>query len=133
MKVYHSERTVEPGDLDELNHVNNVRYVQWIQEISKAHWEKVVPENIRTNLIWVVRRHDIHYKGAAHLGDRLELTTFIAQSQGFISSRIVEMRLKETGKLLLKARTDWCLLNKLDGKPMRISKEIHTLFETPSP
>ena len=133
MNVFETERTVGKDDLDELQHVNNVRYVQWIQELSKAHWETVVPKKIRENMIWVVRRHDIRYKGSAYLGDLLQLKTYIAHSEGFISSRIVEMRNKANGKLILKSQTDWCLLEKESGKPMTISPEIHTLFETPSP
>jgi len=133
MNVFETERIVRVDDLDELRHVNNVRYVQWIQDISKAHWESVVPETIRKEMIWVVRRHDILYKGSAVLGDKLVLKTHIARSEGFISSRVVEMRNRESGKLILKSQTDWCLLNKESGKPMTISPEIHTLFETPSP
>ena len=133
MNVFETERIVKLEDLDELKHVNNVRYVQWIQDISKTHWETVVPEEIRKEMIWVVRRHDITYKGSALLGDKLLLRTHIARNEGFISSRVVEMRIKESGKLILKSQTDWCLLNKESGKPMTISPEIHTLFETPSP
>jgi len=133
MNVFHYERIVGAEDLDELQHVNNVRYVQWIQEISKAHWEAVVPPAVRSNMVWVVRRHDIRYKGAAHLGEELALKTYIAKSEGFISTRVVEVRNKNSKKLLLKSFTDWCLLSKVNGKPMTISPEIHTLFETPTP
>ena len=133
MKLFETEIEVGLTDLDELDHVNNVRYVQWIQDVSKAHWEQVVPETVRQNLIWVVRRHDIRYKGAALLGDRIKLRTYVGEFQGYISKRIVEMRHAETGKLVVKAQTDWCLLNKESGKPMTISEEIHTLFKTPSP
>lgn len=131
MKIYETEIEVSPEDLDELEHVNNVRYVQWIQDVSKAHWEQVVPESVRENMIWVVRRHEILYKGAALQGDALRLTTYVDTFQGFISKRIVEMRQVKTNKLIVKAQTDWCLLNKESGKPMTISEEIHTLFETP--
>jgi len=107
--------------------------VQWIQEISKAHWESVAPQKIRENMIWVVRRHDIRYKSAAVLNDRLILTTFIAKSEGFISSRVVQIRNKNDGTLILKSQTDWCPLHKESGKPITISQEIHTLFKTPTP
>lgn len=133
MKRYQTEIEVTLEDLDDLDHVNNVRYVQWIQDISKTHWEQVVPESIRKNMIWVVRRHDILYKAAALLGERVIITTYVESFRGFISKRIVEMHLVTTDKLIVRAQTDWCLLNKETGKPMPISEEIHTLFETPSP
>ena len=133
MNVYKALRQVTKEDLDELQHVNNVRYVQWIQDISKAHWEFAVPVDTRKNMVWVVRRHDIRYKGAARLDEQLEITTYIAHSEGFISSRVVEIRNTEDGKLILRSQTDWCLLNRESRKPMTISPEIHTLFQTPSP
>ena len=47
MNIYEKSIRVIREDLDELDHVNNVRYVQWIQDVSKAHWEHVVPEKFR--------------------------------------------------------------------------------------
>jgi len=132
MNVYREERTVTTEDLDELQHVNNVRYVQWIQDISKAHWKAIVPKHIRKDMVWVVRRHDIRYKGSALLDERLALKTYIAQSEGCISTRVVEIRKMDSNKMILRSQTDWCLLHK-SGKPMTISAEIHTLFQTPSP
>lgn len=133
MNIFEKSIRVLRKDLDELEHVNNVRYVQWIQDVSKAHWEHVVPEKLRENLIWVVRRHEIVYKIPSVLNDHLHIKTYISNNQGFISTRIVVFIDANTGKLKVKGHTDWCLLDAKTGKPMPISKEIHTLFETPSP
>jgi len=133
MNIFEKSIRVKKKDLDELDHVNNVRYVQWIQDVSKAHWEHIVPENIRKNMIWVVRRHEIVYKIPSVLNDHLRIRTYISNNQGFISTRVVEFFDANSGKLKIKGSTDWCLLNVQTGNPMPISEEIHTLFKTQSP
>ncbi len=133
MNIYEQSIRVVREDLDELDHVNNVRYVQWIQDVSKAHWEHVVPEKIRKDLIWVVRKHEVIYKIPSVLNDHLLIKTYISNNQGFISTRVVDFLDANSGKLKIKGSTDWCLLNAKTGKPMLISEEIHTLFETQSP
>ena len=129
MKPFIKTITVKEEDLDDLKHVNNVRYVQWIQDISKEHWEKRVPDKLKKEVIWVVQNHNITYKGAATLGDVISLKTFIAATKGATSHRIVEMRNKNTGELLLESKTAWCLLHPKTFRPMRISGEISAIFE----
>ncbi|MDH3699158.1 MAG: thioesterase [Flavobacteriaceae bacterium] len=133
MNIYEKKIRVVQADLDELDHVNNVRYVQWIQDISKEHWEHIVPKKIRADMIWVVRRHEIVYKLPSFLDDSLVIKTYILKNQGFISTRIVEFFDAKTKRLKIKGSTDWCLLHGKTGKPIPISEEIHILFETQSP
>ena len=128
MKPFIKNITVKKDDLDDLEHVNNVRYVQWIQDISKEHWEKSVPEKLNKEVIWVVQNHNITYRGAAKLGDVLTLKTYIAATKGATSHRVVEMRNKASGELLLESKTAWCLLHPKTFKPMRISGEISAIF-----
>ncbi|SHI93397.1 acyl-CoA thioesterase [Pseudozobellia thermophila] len=128
MQKYQKTLVVEKDDLDELDHVNNVRYVQWIQDISKEHWLKVCPEEIRNTSIWVVMTHHITYKFAAKLGDVINIETYISKSKGARSERIVEMHDARTGQLLLHSKTEWCLLNSKSLKPVRIPEEVKKMF-----
>lgn len=80
-------------------------------------------------VIWVVQNHNITYKGAAKLGDIITAKTYIAGTKGATSVRMVEMRNKESGELLLESRTSWCLLHPKTFRPMRISGEISAIFE----
>ncbi len=121
-------KQVEQADLDELQHVNNVRYVQWIQDISRAHWESIAPEEIRKTAIWVVRQHLIQYRNAAKLGDTLRMQTYIKKSEGAISTRVVEMEDLSSGKPIVRSETEWCLLDSHTYRPMRISEEIRAVF-----
>ncbi len=126
MQVYQKLITVTKDDLDELNHVNNVRYVQWIQDIAKAHWEQNVTQSIKDSFYWVVVSHFIEYKSPAFLNDQILIKTYVTKSEGVTSTRVVEMY--KNDKLLVKAKTTWCLLNASTNRPARITQEIADLF-----
>ncbi|MBO0329658.1 acyl-CoA thioesterase [[Muricauda] lutisoli] len=128
MKTYTESFDVIPNDLDDLNHVNNIRYVEWIQDISKKHWTHVTTEEIQNSMIWVVRNHNITYHKSAVLGNTILINTFIASNKGPISTRVVEIKNKETDELLVKAVTEWCLLDAKTFRPKRVPKEIEALF-----
>jgi acyl-CoA thioester hydrolase len=128
MKTYSEVFDVVPSDLDDLNHVNNIRYVEWIQDISKKHWTHVTDEIIQKSLIWVVRNHNITYHKSALLGDTILINTYIESNQGPISTRVVEIKNKKTDELLVKAVTEWCLLDAKTFRPKRVPEEIQSLF-----
>ncbi|MCM4168347.1 hypothetical protein KCTC52924_03915 [Arenibacter antarcticus] len=128
MGTFSKTLIVVQDDLDDLEHVNNVRYVQWMQDIAKEHWLAKAPEALIKETVWVVLTHHITYKSAAKLNDEIILNTFIEKSKGPICIRVVEMFNKETGQLLIKAKTEWCLLKSDTFKPMRISPEIAEIF-----
>lgn len=128
MEYFEKTLTVSEDDLDELDHVNNVRYVQWIQDISKAHWQSRAPLEMQEGVVWVVMNHHISYKSAAVLGDVITIRTHIAESRGATSIRVVEMFDTKTNRLLLRSKTEWCLLNNKTFRPMRISDDIKNVF-----
>ena len=126
MRVYETTKTVKKDDLDELNHVNNVRYVQWVQDIAKAHWNDYASDDIRNKNFWVLLSHTIDYKGAALLGEVIQLKTYVTSHHGATCHRTVEMHLNE--KCIVKSETKWCLLSHATQRPTRISPEIVELF-----
>jgi acyl-CoA thioester hydrolase len=126
MQVYEHLITVTKDDLDELKHVNNVRYVQWIQDIAKAHWEQNVTKNIGESFFWMIISHFIEYKSPAFLNDEIKIKTYVTKSEGVTSIRIVEMYRND--KLLVEAKTTWCLLSTSTNRPARITQEIADLF-----
>jgi len=128
MKIFKQTLKVTPNDLDELNHVNNVRYLNWVQEIAKAHWEHLAPKSILETVAWVVVSHHIHYKSPAVLDDLLLLKTYVTENKGVTSKRTVDIYRKDTLKLLVHCETNWCLLDKMTLRPMRLTPEIVTLF-----
>ncbi|MEW2922271.1 acyl-ACP thioesterase domain-containing protein [Muricauda sp. ANG21] len=129
MQTYTESFEVRLQDLDDLNHVNNVRYVEWIQEISKNHWQDVTTEEIRKDMVWVVKNHNISYHKSAVLGDSIEMNTYIKSNKGPISTRVVEIKDNKTGQLLVNAHTEWCLLDAKTFRPKRIPESVQKLFE----
>lgn len=62
------------------------------------------------------------------LGDVIELKTYVEKSEGVTSVRIVEMFHVPSGKLVVKATTNWCLLQAETKRPARIPQSIYQLF-----
>lgn len=128
MQIYEHELTVAPPHLDNRNHVNNVRYVQWVQDMAEAHWLLKSSEAIRSQYYWVMISHHIQYKAEAVLGDCLLMKTYVTQSQGVKSIRMVEIYNKQSNKLLTTSETVWCFMSKDTNRPARIPDHINTLF-----
>ena len=128
MQTFSKIFEVVEDDLDDLNHVNNIRYVEWIQEISKNHWGKVASPSMQKEMIWVVRHHDISYLKSALLGDTIQVNTYIEGNKGPISTRVVEIKKKDTDELLVKSVTDWCLLDAISFRPKRVPESVQALF-----
>ncbi|MCM4152158.1 thioesterase [Arenibacter sp. N53] len=128
MAIFEKTIKVVEDDLDDLLHVNNVRYVQWMQDIAKEHWLAKAPKDLVNTTVWVVLTHHITYKSSAKLDDIILMKTYIDKTKGPVSVRVVEMYNKENNQLLVKSKTEWCLLNSETFKPMRISSEIENIF-----
>ncbi|NLP59055.1 thioesterase family protein [Lutibacter sp. B1] len=114
--------------IDDLNHVNNIYYLNWIQKASEIHWNKLSNISINSKYVWVVVRHEIDYLSSAILNDELNVKTWIGDSYGVKSERFVEI--KKGDKLLVKAKTIWCLLDKNTMKPIRIPSEVLSILQT---
>jgi acyl-CoA thioester hydrolase len=127
-EIFEKSITVKASDLDELKHVNNVQYVQWIQDIAKEHWEKRASEEILNTYFWVVIRHEIDYKQQAFLDDELIIQTFVGEHTHVTSQRLVNIINKETNKVLVKAKSTWCLMDYKNKKPVKISQEMVRVF-----
>lgn len=128
MKTFEIEIEVKAKDIDELNHVNNVVHVQWIQDVAKAHWESLATKAIQDKYLWVVLRHEVDYLGQAILRDILVTKTWVSWSEGVKSERQVEIRNKATGKIVVKSKTLWCLLDAETKRPKRIESDITSIF-----
>lgn len=129
MQTYSQMLTVGENHLDDNQHVNNVQYVEWVQEISKNHWEFAVDEKSRKDLVWVVKNHNISYHRPAFLNEEIKLTTYIKETKGPLSIRVVEISNNKTSQLLVKAITEWCLLDAASLKPKRVPEAIQQLFK----
>jgi acyl-CoA thioester hydrolase len=119
---------VSEKDIDTLNHVNNITYLQWVQHAAQKHWATISNAEIDENYVWVVIRHEIDYFLPALLNDTITVSTYIGDSYGVKSERFVEI--KKGDKILAKAKTIWCLLDKNTMKPIKVPSEIMAILQS---
>ncbi|MFC7357803.1 acyl-CoA thioesterase [Jejudonia soesokkakensis] len=127
-EIFNLEITVSEKHIDAQNHVNNLVYLEWCLAAAEAHWEKNTSEAIRKQYIWYVLNHNISYKAAAFLGEKLEVQTWVSNTSGVKSERSYSIRRKTDNQLLIEAKTLWCLIDAESVKPVLIPEEIRTLF-----
>jgi len=117
--------------IDELGHVNNAVWVQWIQQVAVAHWDSVADPAHRDSFYWVVVRHEIDYLRAAHEGDRITALTWVGEKpKGARFDRFVEFTGSD-GKICVRSRTQWAIIDKALGRPIRVPSEVIAPFVAP--
>jgi acyl-CoA thioester hydrolase len=126
--VFEMRFTAAPEHIDELGHVNNAVWVQWIQQVAVAHWDSIADPAHRESYFWVVVRHEIDYLRAAHDGDVVTARTWVGDApQGARFDRFVEFSGGD-GKTCVRARTVWAILDRANGRPLRVPPEVVAPF-----
>ncbi len=118
--------TAAQEDTDQLGHVNNITYLRWVQEIAIAHWNALAPAEDIEKLLWVVLRHEIDYKAQAFAGDVLTVRTWVGAAGRLKFERNTEIL--RGGKLLAKALTVWCPIDRATGRPTAPGEIVRALF-----
>lgn len=122
--------TALPEHIDELGHVNNAVWVQWVQQVAVAHWDAVAEPAHKAAYFWVVVRHEIDYLRAAHEGDRVVARTWVGDApQGARFDRFVEFTGGD-GKVRVRCRTQWAIIDRALGRPIRVPPEVIAPFLT---
>ena len=120
--------TAGPEHIDELGHVNNAVWVQWIQQVAVAHWETVANAAHKDAYFWVVVRHEIDYLRAAAEGDGIVARTWVGDApQGARFDRYMEFTGPD-GKICVRAKTQWAIIDKALGRPIRVPAEVIAPF-----
>ena len=126
--VFEIELEARAEHIDELGHVNNAVWVQWIQQVAVAHWQAVADPAHRDAYYWVVVRHEIDYLRAAHAGDVITGRTWVGDApQGARFDRFVEFTGSD-GKACVRAKTQWAIMDKALGRPIRVPPEVVAPF-----
>jgi acyl-CoA thioester hydrolase len=126
--VFELQLVAMPEHIDELGHVNNAVWVQWIQQVAVAHWEAVADAAHKDAYFWVVVRHEIDYLRSAEDGDRVSARTWVGDApRGARFDRFVEFTGAD-GKTCVRARTQWAIIDKASGRPIRVPPEVIAPF-----
>ena len=117
---------VKNEDIDAQGHVNNVAYVRWIQDVAVNHWLFASSAEMRETFTWVVLRHEIDYKKQAFENEEVVVKTWVGEPTRISWERFTEIR--RGADLLVKARSLWCLIDRVKAKPSRITEDLRELF-----
>jgi acyl-CoA thioester hydrolase len=129
--VFEMALTALPEHIDELGHVNNAVWVQWIQTVAVAHWHSVADPAHDAAYYWVVVRHEIDYLRAAVVGDTVFGRTWVGEApRGARFDRHMEFTGAD-GKVCVRAKTQWAIIDKALGRPIRVPPEVIAPFMEP--
>jgi acyl-CoA thioester hydrolase len=128
LPVFELTFTAGPEHIDQLGHVNNAVWVQWMEQVAVAHWDSVADAAHRAAYFWVVVRHEIDYLRPAFEGDRIVARTWVGEApRGARFDRHVEFTWAD-GRVCVRARTDWAIIDKALGRPIRVPAEVVAPF-----
>ena len=114
--------------IDELGHVNNAVWVQWIQDVAVEHWRSVANPAHDAAYVWVIVRHEIDYLRSAFEGDVLTATTWVGEApKGARFDRHMQFS-GEDGKVRVRAVTQWAIVDKALGRPIRVPAKVIAPF-----
>ena len=102
--------------------------LSWIQEIATAHWHAAAPAEHVDAYVWVVIRHEIDYLRALGPGETVTGRTWVGDPpKGARFDRHVEF-VGDDGKVRVRAKTTWAILDKATGRPLRVPAEVAAPF-----
>jgi len=128
MKVFTRPFTATPAEIDELGHVNNAAWVRWIQDVATAHWMAAGDPAHVAAYVWVVVRHEIDYLRGLGPGGTVTARTWVGDAPaGARFDRFVEF-VGDGGKVHVRAKTTWAMLDQATGRPLRIPAEVAARF-----
>ena len=99
-----------------------------MQDVATAHWDAVARAEDKATYIWVVVRHEIDYLGNVGPGAAVTARTWISDApKGARFDRNVEFS-DAAGKIVVRAKTTWALIDKASGRIARVRDEIAAPF-----
>lgn len=115
--------------LDANDHMNNIEYVRLMQEVAVAHSDEVgcTRETIAMGAAWFVRGHTIQYKRPADKGEQIYVETWIDGTDRLRSTRKYIFK-NASDATLAEAETEWILVDRSSGRPLRIPDDLIKLF-----
>jgi acyl-CoA thioester hydrolase len=119
---------VRDGDIDAYGHVNNAVYLGWLDIAAWSHSAALglsidVCTGLRRGM--AVLRAEIDYLRAALAGDRVEVATWIVETDGKLRvTRHFQVRHAADGGTLARAVTQYVCLNLDTGRATRMPPQF---------
>lgn len=119
---------VQAEHIDELGHANNAVYVTWLEQCAWQHSQSLglgIADYRRLDRAMAVLRHEIDYLASAFAGDRLQLGTWITDSdQRLKMKRSFQLIRPADSQTLLRAQTTFVCIELSTGKPKRMPPQF---------
>ena len=119
---------VTAEDIDGLGHANNAVYVSWLERCAWRHSQYLgldLAEYRRLDRAMAVVRHEVDYLASAYEGQRLQMATWIVESdQRLKMHRRFQLLRPDDGVTLLRATTTFVCIELSSGRPKRMPKEF---------
>lgn len=132
--IYEMRLRVRHYEMDALGHVNNAVYLNYLEQAAIDHADAMGFGAARLAALgglFVVRRHEIEYFGAAVGGDELVVTTWPETVVGARAVRSYQIGDAAGTRRLVAARTLWVWIDRQSGRPRPVPREIVDAFATP--
>lgn len=133
--VYTMRLRVRHYEMDALGHVNNAVYLSYLEQAAIEHAAAMGFGQARLaelGGLFVVRRHEIDYLGAAVAGDELSITTWPESLAGPRAVRAYEAVNLTSGRRIIAARTLWAWVDNHSFRPRPIPRVIIDAFPIPA-
>ena len=115
-------------DIDGLGHANNAVYVSWMERCAWQHSQSLGLDLVayrRLDRAMAVVRHEIDYLASAYEGERLQIGTWIVESdQRLKMLRRFQLIRAHDACTLLRAQTTFACIELSSGKPRRMPVEF---------
>lgn len=120
--------TVTEADTDAMGHTNNVVYLGWLERVAWAHSKALGMDIERYRALdagCVARRHELDYLAPSHVGDELDIGTWIIENDRRLTMwRGYQIIRRRDARTLLRARTLWVCVDMRHGRPRRMPPEF---------
>lgn len=125
---------VAAEDIDAYGHVNNAVYLRWLDRAAWSHSAALglaIADCTRLRRGMAALRTEIDYIRAARPGDRVEVATWIAESDRKLRvTRRFQLRHAVDGGTLARATTQYVCLNLDSGRAVRMPPEFSAYVVT---
>ena len=124
--------TVQPADIDGLNHTNNTVYVKWCEQTAWAHSVSLgldLDSYQRLDRAMAIARSEFDYLAASRLGENVTAATWIVSWDGKLSMhRHFQIVRDSDQKTLLRSTIKFVCIALSSGRPCRLPKEFRDRY-----
>lgn len=121
------QKVVQWRDLDSLEHVNNAIYASFVEDASiqafaEAGWS---PSKFKSKDLAVVnQRAHIKYQAPAVWGDRLNVSTYLAELKTTGGTWHTDISRESDGETIIQCVLEWSLQNQISGKKQNLPESL---------